>query len=151
MFIRCFFEEKTCQILLTGKPHMLQILFSSVRVKVESVQHLVSCYSCVPVIKQLEAGCLLYSTPLFIFQNSYRYWSIFRFRFLILHIAITTGEWFWWYFDHHIINPLITTATKEEMLITVFQEKVSIRFFLIWLICSAMSAYDLTNFWEQTK
>ena len=28
-----FFEEKTRQILLSGKPHMLQILCSSVRVK----------------------------------------------------------------------------------------------------------------------
>ena len=32
------FEEKTCQILLSGKPHMLQILCSSVRVK-KSLAH----------------------------------------------------------------------------------------------------------------
>ena len=31
--IRNFFEEKTCQILLSGQPHKLQILCSSVSVK----------------------------------------------------------------------------------------------------------------------
>ena len=40
-------------------------------------------------------------------------------------------------------------ATNEEMLVSAFQEKVAIRSFN-WQICSAMSANDLINFWDQT-
>ena len=40
--------------------------------------------------------------------------------------------------------------TNEEMLVSAFQEKVAIRFLLIWQICSAMSANNLINFWDQT-
>ena len=37
-------------------------------------------------------------------------------------------------------------ATNEEMLVSAFQEKYLL---LIWKICSAMSANDLINFWDQ--
>ena len=47
-------------------------------------------------------------------------WSI-NFCFLILHIP--PGK-FWWHFDSHIINPLITRATDKEILVSAFQEKV---------------------------
>ena len=40
-------------------------------------------------------------------------------------------------------------ATNEQMFVSAFQEKVAIRP-LIWQICSAMSANDLINFWDQT-
>ena len=49
-----------------------------------------------------------------------------------------------------IINPLITMATNEEKLVSAFQEKISIRSSFNLAICSAMSANDLINFWEQT-
>ena len=39
----------------------------------------------------------------------------------------TAGELFGWHFDPHITNPLITTATNEEMLVSAFQEKVPTR------------------------
>ena len=41
-------------------------------------------------------------------------------------------------------------ATNEEMLGSAFQGKVAPDFLLIWQICSAMSAEDLINFWDQT-
>ena len=41
-------------------------------------------------------------------------------------------------------------ATNEEMLVSAFQEKVAIRSTFNLQICSAMSANDLINFWDQT-
>ena len=59
------------------------------------------------------------------------------------HIVIrSTGELFWLHFDPHIINSLITTATKGEMFISAFQEKNPSPLLLIWLIRSAMSANE---------
>ena len=40
-------------------------------------------------------------------------------------------------------------ATNEEMLVSAFQETVSIIFSFNVEICSAMSANDLIPFWEQ--
>ena len=40
-------------------------------------------------------------------------------------------------------------ATNEEKSVGAFQEKNPYDFFLFWQICSAMSANDLNNFWEQ--
>ena len=40
-------------------------------------------------------------------------------------------------------------ATYEEMFVSALQEKVAIRSFLIWQICSAMLANDLITFWDQ--
>ena len=53
------------------------------------------------------------------------------------HIHHIPPNNFWLHFDSHIINPLITRATNNEILFSAFQEK-------------AMSANDLINFWEQT-
>ena len=41
-------------------------------------------------------------------------------------------------------------ATNEEMLVSAYQEKVAIRSSFNLQTCSAMSANDLINFWEQT-
>ena len=41
-------------------------------------------------------------------------------------------------------------ATNDEMLVSAFQKKVAIRSSFTWQICSAMSANDLINFWDQT-
>ena len=44
----------------------------------------------------------------------------------------TTGELFWWHFDPHIINPVITTATNEEMSLARFRKKVIHQIFLVF-------------------
>ena len=43
-------------------------------------------------------------------------------------------------------------ATKEELLVSAFQEKLPSDLLLIWKISSAISAWanDLINFWDQT-
>ena len=40
-------------------------------------------------------------------------------------------------------------ATNEEMFVIPFQKRLPADL-LIWQICSAMSANDLINFWDQT-
>ena len=41
-------------------------------------------------------------------------------------------------------------ATNKEILVRAFQEKLPSDLLLIWQICSAISANDLINFWDQT-
>ena len=41
-------------------------------------------------------------------------------------------------------------ATNEKMLLAHLKKKLLSDILLIWQICSAMSANDLINFWEQT-
>ena len=56
-------------------------------------------------------------------------------------------------FDLHIINPLITMATdqaNEEKLVSVFQERVSIRSFFNLANMFSYVSNNLINFWEQT-
>ena len=56
------------------------------------------------------------------------------------------------HFDPLIINPLITMATilTKTCSLAHFRKKLSSDLLLIWQICSAMSANDLNNFWDQT-
>ena len=63
---------------------------------------------------------------------------------------------FWCHFDFYpgpLINPLITRATNKEILVSAFQEKFPADLVFIsqiCQICTAMSANDVINFWEQT-
>ena len=113
-------------------------------------------YIIVVIIKQSEAGCLLYSTrsaaassAVICFQNSYL--SI-NFCFLILHTAIAY-HWiiffvtFWspyhqpfYYYGHY----------QKKWSLARFRKKFLSDLLWICQICSAMAANDLINFWEQT-